>query len=371
MSRQDSLKRLLSIRMRVHPTWFPTVVLITAILVTQYPGYYPLWERILLGLLGSLLFLIIIIVIGILTNLAAILSNIQVRNATLFIFGEVIIVPEDGLRPEHEVIIALVTLLLYLVVAIIFNGLYLVQSHLSHSPFVLLLQWLAFFWYILALLHIMPVYPLACGRLVVAGIWKWKRQYFRVLRFSARTGLGLGVILALAGLALIVMSGGHSTNGWLLILLGWSLYGAAVFSLRRATLLGILRSTTAGNIMTRELAVISPDIRLIDVIRDYVMVTGQDYFAVTKTGKLLGTITVRDIKRVAKKRWDSTTINGIMKTGKNLRTLTVEDATADIVEQMDQFRVDRIPVLGGEDIIGVVTRDGITRMVKTRARLKV
>ena len=371
MSRQDSLKRLLSIRMRVHPTWFPTVVLITAILVTQYPGYYPLWERILLGLLGSLLFLVIIIVIGILTNLAAILSNIKVRNATLFIFGEVIIVPEDGLRPEHEVIIALVTLLLYLVVAIIFNGIYLVQSQLSHSPFVLLLQWLAFFWYILAILHIIPVYPLACGRLVVAGIWKWKGKYFRVLRFSARAGLGLGVILALAGLALIITSGGHSTNGWLFILMGWSLYRAAVFSVRRATLLGILSYTTAGNIMTRELAVISPDIKLTDVIRDYVMVTGQDYFTVIKAGRLLGTITVRDIKRVAKKRWDSTTVNGIMKTGKNLRTLTAEDTTADIVELMDQLKVDRIPVLGGEDIIGVVTRDGITRIVKTRARLKV
>jgi predicted transcriptional regulator len=371
MSSQDYLKRLLSIRMRVHPTWVLAIFLITAVLVTQYPGYYPLWERILLGLLGSLLFLAFIIIIGLLTNLAAILAHIRIRNATLFIFGEVIVVPEDGLRPEHEVIIAVVTLLLYLVVAILFNGLYLVQSHISNSPFVLLLQWLAFFWYILTLLHIIPVFPLAGGRLLVAGIWKWKGKYLHVLRFSARIGFGLGICLALAGLVLILRSGGHSANGWLLIFLGWALQGAATFSLRRAALLGILKYTTAGNIMTKDLTVISPDLKLGDVVRDYVLVTGQDYFAVTEAGKLLGTLTVHDIRRIAKKRWDSTTVNMVMKTGKNLRTVSGEETTSHIVEQMDQLKVDRIPVLEGNDIIGVVTRDGIIRIVRTRARLKI
>jgi CBS domain-containing protein len=371
MPRQDSLSSLLSVHIRIHPTLFFVPILITAILVTQYPGYYPLYERILLGLFGSLLFLAVVIIIGVLTNLAAILAHIPVRNTMFFFFGEVIIVPEDGLRPEHEVIIALFTLLLYLVVAIIFNGLYLVQSHAISSPFVLLLQWLAFFWYILTLMHIIPVFPLACGRLVVAGLWKWRWKYLKVLRFSAMIAFGLGICLALGGLALILQSGGHSTNGWLFIFLGWSLQGGAAFSLRRTALLGLLNHTTAANVMTQDFTIISPDQKIGDLVRNRILVTGQDYFAVNEGSELLGILTVQDIKRVARKRWDSTQVKAVMRTGHNLKTVRGEENTSHVIEQMDQLRADRIPVIQGNTITGVVTRAGISRLVKTRARLKI
>ncbi len=371
MFRQDYLKRILSIRIRVHLTWSLSIILITVILVTQYPGYYPLWERILLGFTGGLLFLALIIIVGLLTNLAAILSHIRVRNAMLFIFGEVIIVPEDDLRPEHEVILALITLLLTLVVAVLFNGLYLVQSHISNSPFILILQWLAFFWYILTLLHIIPVFPLAVGRLLVAGIWKWKGRYLRLVRLSAITGIILGICLAMGGLALILRSGGHSANGWLLIFLGWSLQSAATFSLRRATLLETLKDITATNVMTRDLQLIRPDLKLSDVVRDYILVTGQDYFAVTETGQLLGTLTIRDVKRVAKKRWESTPVYKVMKASKDIMTVSGEESVSQIVEQLDQLKVDRVPVLEEGNITGMVTRDGIKRLVKTRTRIKI
>ena len=56
--------RFFSVRVRLHPTWYVAVVLVTGILVTQYTGYSALWQRILLGLAGSLLFMFSMIIVA-------------------------------------------------------------------------------------------------------------------------------------------------------------------------------------------------------------------------------------------------------------------------------------------------------------------
>ena len=161
MDSQTVPRLLNSTRIRLHPTWYLAIILITTILVTQYPGNYTFRDRIFLGLAGGLLFLASMTLVQVLTNLAARLIHIPVRNAMLFVFGGVAQVPEDSTSPGRELATAGVNLVLNFGAAVIFNWLFLRRAEADTSVIVLLLQWLAFFWYIVALFHLLPAYPLA------------------------------------------------------------------------------------------------------------------------------------------------------------------------------------------------------------------
>jgi len=371
MNKQSFLARFLSIRMQVHPTWYLATILITVILVTQYPGDYLLVERIIFGLLGSLLFLATIAVVSFVHNLVATLMYVSIKNVTLFVFDGVTVVPGDGTQPGREALLAGITWWLNLAAAGIFNWIYLSQPDTSRSPMVLLLQWLAFFWYMLAIFHILPAFPLAGGRLMAAIIWRIRGNYLKSVRFSARIGWLFGMGLSLWGVAVLVTTGGRTVNALLLIFFGWALQGASSLSLKRASILGALEDIKARNIMTMEFAIIGADLIISDIIRDYVLITGQDFFPIAEGKRLLGIITADDIKSIPKRRWKSTSVGSVMTLSRTVRTVSGYDSAAHAIEMMDQFSVESLPVLDNGYIIGILTRSDLERLANVRSRLKV
>ncbi len=371
MDNRPLLRRLLSVRVRVHATWFVAGMLITGILVTQYAGYRALWERILLGLFGSLLFFLSMVVVAVAGHALAIIARIRVSNITLFAFGGVTVVPEDSTRPGREALMAGATLLLNFAAAGLFNWAYLRAANTNGSLLVPLLQWLAFFWYMVAIFHILPAFPLAGGRILTAAVWKSTGNYLRAVRWSGRIGFVLGVGIGILGLVRLLGTGGQTTNGLLLVFVGWALEGAAVVSMRRGALLHALRDTTAGNIMSTEFPTISPSMSVEEIVRGRVLINGQDYFAVADQGKLLGIVTAREIGHLPKNRWDSASAGNVMRLPKHLGTASSEYSAAEVLEEMDRLRVHRIPIMQEDQMVGIVAREGILRLAEVRARLRV
>jgi CBS domain-containing protein len=370
MDNQSKPKRLRSIRVHVHASWYLVVILISGILVTQFPVSYHLPERIFLGTLGGLLFLISLIVVQFLTNLVAILLRIPVRNCTLLVFGGVSPVPENGTSPAREIALAIITLLLNLIMAAIFNWLNLSQSNTNNPSIISILQWLAFLWYMLAIVHIVPAFPLVGGRILAALIWKATRNYTHSMTIAATIGSYIGICLSLGGIALLGLAG-QIVNGMMLIFFGWALQRGAAFSKRRFGLLGILQNTTAKNIMTKEFPSIGPGLNLEQLIHDHVLVTGRDFFVVADQGKLLGIVTFKNIKHVSKNRWGSTSVGSIMTPWKVAETISGEQPAANVLEEIDQFGVDRLPISENGEIIGVVIRDDLYRLARIRVQLKI
>jgi CBS domain-containing protein len=116
---------------------------------------------------------------------------------------------------------------------------------------------------------------------------------------------------------------------------------------------------------------IGPDRSLGQVIHDHILKTGQDYFAVTEEGRLLGVVVARNMKRVKRASWDSTPVGRIMTPAAAVSTVQGERPAAHILEQMDQFRVDNIPVLEKNELIGIVVREKLMRLARIRAELRV
>jgi CBS domain-containing protein len=136
-------------------------------------------------------------------------------------------------------------------------------------------------------------------------------------------------------------------------------------------LLASLKDIKAKNMISGEFSSIDSNSHLDQVIRDHILKSGQDYFAVTEKGILLGVLTIGNMKRVKKLHSDSIPVGNIMIPASAVSTVQGEQSAAYILEQMDQLRVNSIPVLKDNELIGIVMREKLMRLSRLRDQLSI
>jgi len=362
------LGRILRLRLRIHRSWSLAVILITATVVTQFPVAYPFWQRIVLGIAASFLFFIAVSIRETVLSSLAISRGIPVKRVSLFIFGGVFQVAKEDTHPVLELLLAATGLLTNLIIAGVFYG---VHSVLVNTGSVLidgLVLWLAFLYFMLALFHFVPVFPLDGGRLLRLLLWKVTGDYDRATRIASWAGEGMGLLFIAGGILVLILSR-QWFNGLVLILIGWVLQIAAIHSRRQALRREALQGLTARDVIARDYPIISQELSLGQLVRDYILVTGQRYFAVADGVKLEGVVSMRNIKPIPKERWDSTPVGEIMTPASELKTAQAEQPASSLLEQMDELGIDCMPVLEQDKVIGIVVQDNLRHLVRTRAEL--
>jgi CBS domain-containing protein/Zn-dependent protease len=363
------LNRMLGVRLRLHPTWAVAFILIIAVVVTQFPEAYPVWQRVILGVASSLLFFIAVGLREVILNFLAINRGIPLQRVTLYAFGGLPQIPKGDTRPLIELLMVAAGLLVNLVIVGI---LYAVHSALVKTDNVLIdgiILWTTYLFFLLSLLHFIPVFPLDGGRLLRTLLWKLTGNYDRSTNIASWAGQGLGLLFVAGGILLLVLS--HQWfNGLLLLFTGWVLYLAAIQSRRQTALREALQHIAARDMISGESPIMAtPQLTVGQLVRDCVLVTGQRYFVVAEEGKLLGVVTIRDIKRVPKKRWNSAKVSKAMTPAKRLRTASAQQSAASVLELMDELGIKRMPVLENGQVIGVISQDSLKRLNKTRVEL--
>ncbi len=362
-----NLGRIFGVSIQLHYTWALALILITAIMVTQFPSAYPLWQRISLGIVTSLLFFMSVSIREFVISLTAISRGIPLKRTTLFVFGGISQISKESTRPVLELLIAAAGLLSSLLIAGVF---YWIYSGLVDTGSVMiagLIQWLAFIYFMLFLFHFIPGFPLDGGRILRAVLWQVTGNYERATLITSWSGWVIG-LLCIAGGILLMIAERQWFDGLMLAGLGWVLQTAAAQSRRQAVLCEALKKIKAQDIMTRECSLISPQSTISQLIRDYILVTGQRYCLVGDGDKLEGIVTVNDIKRVPKKHRGAH-IDKIMTPASELKTAHPQKSAASLLGQMDEQGVDHMPVLEEDKVIGIVARDSLIRLAQSRAEL--
>jgi len=365
-----NLGQIFGIRIRLHYTWSIAFILIVAAVVTQFPEVYPLWQRMIVGIGGCLLFLIAISIRELVLTLLAISKGISVKRVTLFVFGGVPQITREGTVPVLELLLAAAGLLSNLLIAGMFYGVHVVLVNAGNIMIEGLIQWLAFICFMLALFHFIPGFPLDGGRVLRAILWRATGNYDRVTRIVSWTGRGIGLLLFVGGILLLII-----TQQWfvgiLLAFPGWVLQSAAAQSHRQAVVGEALEGIMAGSTMSKECPFASPQVTISQLVQNCILVTGQRYFVVVDGVQLQGIVTMRSIKSIPKERWDSTRIGEIMTPASELRTAHPEQTARSVLEQMDELETNQMPVLEDDKVIGIVTRDSLIRTVKAWAELHI
>jgi CBS domain-containing protein len=123
--------------------------------------------------------------------------------------------------------------------------------------------------------------------------------------------------------------------------------------------------------MTQESHFISPQISLSELVHTIILVTSQRYFVVTDGAQWQGVLTLRSLKAVPRKKWDSTPIGEVMTPASQVRPVRVEQSAVSLLEQMDDSGIDEVPVMEADRVVGIISRDSLRQLARTRRELRI
>jgi Zn-dependent protease/CBS domain-containing protein len=367
MSGNISLGRVFGIPLRLNYTWFIIFALVTYSLVFDVAYQtYPIEQRIILGILTSLLFFASIITHELAHSILAIRNNIPVKDITLFVFGGVSQITKEATRPRAELSIAIVGPLTSLALAGIFYGLHLLLAGTQQILAASLMQRLALINVLLAVFNLIPGFPLDGGRIFRALVWHRTHDYHRATRIATKVGQGIAYAFIAGGIALIFAFQLWLDGVWL-IFIGWFLNDAARASYQQVLLRDALIGITARQVTDYDCPLISPHLNLMELVQQHILPTGRSCFLISWGAELEGMVTLQQIKKVPRSRWAITSVQDIMTPASKLKVAYADQDILSVLQEMNGESANHIPVIEAGKIIGIINREDIARFLRTRA----
>ncbi|MBN2186087.1 MAG: site-2 protease family protein [Dehalococcoidia bacterium] len=366
MRHSIGLGRIFGIPLRLHYTWFIIFVLLTISLVVYFPGDYPLEQRILSGILTSGLFFASIVAHELAHSALAIHNHIAVKDITLFVFGGVSQITREATHPRTEFLIAVVGPLASLALGGIFYGVHLLLA--AHPLLAAFMLWLAIINVILAVFNLVPGFPLDGGRMLRAIVWQRTNNYQKAT--SIATKVGRGIAYAFIAVGIVIALAYHSwLNGLWLVFIGWFLHDAARASYQQALLREYLSGITVRHVMDHGCPLVARDFSLRDLAQQYILPTGRTCFPVTREAELEGMITLQQIGKISKAKWDSTLVQDVMTPASKLKTTYPDQDILALLQEMNNEIANHMPVIERGKVIGVLNREDLNRFLRTRTSL--
>ncbi len=364
-----NLGKLFGIQLRLHYTWFIIFIFLTLLLVSPHWSSFLWW---LTGIITSLLFFASVIAHELAHSLVGRVNNIPIKSITLFIFGGVAQMTREAKSAGAELKMAVAGPACSLAIGGLFGLLWLFNPGLS-EPIATMLLWLAYINGALAVFNLIPGFPLDGGRVFRSLLWHFTGNYQRSTRIATRVGQGVGYLFILGGILIIFLRpfGLSWFNGLWLAFIGWFLGNAASASYRQAQWREALQGFTASQVMTSDYPVVPLSITVSQLVQGYIFTSGRGCFLVADEDGVRGILTLPNIKSVSQSNWGVTQVREIMTPVDKLKIAHPDQDALSILEQMDESSINQMPVVSEGRVIGLITRDTLIRLLRTRAELRI
>lgn len=366
------LGRYFGISIRLHYSWFIIFILITWALATgSFRSSYPDWSPATywgLGVATSVLFFCSVLIHELSHSLVAQAAGIPVKAITLFVFGGVSQISKEPRSPNVEFRMALAGPLSSLILGGIFWGIHVATRDVN-QPAAALSYWLAWINAVNAGFNLIPGYPMDGGRVLRSIIW-WRTGSLRnSTRIAAIIGRAIGYLFIFGGIFWIFW--GNWLNGLWIALIGWFLETVAAGSYQQVAFQDILRGHKVSEVMTRECPAVSPKLTVEQLVHDYVLNSGRRCFPVVDDSRLLGLVTLNDIKGVPRELRLTKTVQETMTPFDKLKWVKPDDDLTDVLQILTTEDVNQLPVVENGSIVGMIARDNLLSFIRTRSELRV
>lgn len=359
--------KIFGITIRLHYSWFIIFALITWQLVTNFPGgNLSTAARIGVGLAASVLLFGSLIAHEVMHSVVAQASGIPVHSITLFIFGGVSQITKEPEKPGDEVRIALAGPLTSLVCGGLFFGIwFLTESAPSMIHDVIL--WLGETNVILAVFNLIPGFPLDGGRVLRGILWRQKRNMREATKVAANIGRGVGYVFIIGGIFLIFS--GVVFQGFWIAFIGWFLENAAAGSYRQVALNEILQGHTASEVLTKDCTIVPPDITVQELVNEQILTGGRRCFPVAADNRVVGLITLNDVRGVPRNLWDTKKVSEAMIPADKMVSVAPNEDLVKVFQILTEKDINQVPVVEGGKVVGMIGRDALLAFVRVRADL--
>jgi len=357
------LGRVVGIEIRVHWSWYFVFALLTwSLSEGLFREEHPEWEPAIAwaaGVATSLLLFGSILLHELSHSLVARHLGLGVRSITLFIFGGVSSLAEEPTKPVDELRIAIVGPATSFLLAALFalTGLALWGTGLDTAAF-----YLAAINLVLGVFNLLPGFPLDGGRLLRAAVWNRSGNMIEATRVASWSGSALGFVLM--GLGVVMALAGGLLSGVWFIVIGWFLRSQADASYAHALTRNVLEAIPVSAVLEQDHHAVHPNTSLSSLLSTYFLHYYDRYYAVTEDGRLLGLVTLSDLRKFPRGEWDNRTVAEVMTPADRLISLVEADDLGHAAELIAQSNVHQLPVLNDGHLVGFVTRSDVIRVLE-------
>lgn len=372
MSWSLRIGKVFGIPIYIHFSWLLILVIII-FTFSQSGVILPKGESILVrvsgGLATALLLFASVIAHEVSHGLLAIRYGIPVKRITLFVLGGVAQTAKEATRPWAEIAVALAGPMCSFLIAMFFCGIWFATRDSFSDPFagnpVFALVVINL---LLAILNLLPGFPLDGGRVVRALFWWITKNYRLATQIASTIGQGIAFTVMLAGIAVMLLSaeyqGFDPFSGLYLAFFGWFLQNAASVSYQQTVIRHNLEDLTVNQVMAIETprCVVSASLNLQQLAQEHIMPTRYSYLPVAEGGKLAGVITLRGVNSVPRQLWAFTSVTGVMHQPRQFLTISADQSALSALEQMEEYDIDQLVIVDEDTIVGVITKDALIHL---------
>ena len=367
------------IPIKLHFTLIIVFFLISWTLATGFmPHYYPnlytsqYW---IMGIIGAIVLFVSILLHELSHSLLSIRYEIQVNQIILFIFGGISDIKDETKEFKKEFKIALAGPLTSYALSGLFWILFIIISFLndnqqnignSLSAVEGILLYSSMVNLIIGSFNLIPAFPLDGGRMLRAGLTKWKNDFDLATRIASKIGIAISFVII--GLGFIAIVKGSFLSGFWLIIIGWFINSGAQTYLEQNELSTRLKGIKLREIMNINFIAVNPDLKLSELIRDYFNVYWKSAFPVINCDKqLVGMITTEAISKKNRIEYENKKVSEMMIPVSELIVMSSDKEINDALKQLFRKRMSRVFIIDQQSqLVGLVSKSDILHLAQER-----
>ncbi len=367
------IAKILGIPIYLDATWLLIFGLITYTLAMDFRQMHPQWtptEHWSLGILTSLLFFASVLFHELAHSVVALHYQIPVHSITLFLFGGIARIGREPSKPIQEFNIAVAGPLASILLAGAFGAMTLLFP--SAQMVGALAKILGGSNFILAVFILAPGFPLDGGRIFRAIVWGITKDFSRATLIAGSSGRVVAyALMAIGGYEAFYKNDWYS--GLWLGVIGLYLLNAAQQSIAQMTIRDALAGLHASDVMSHEVPTIEGHITLEEYGAE-VLRTGRRCHLVLSGDRLVGMMNVHTLNSVPREQWANNSVQSAMIPRDKIQWTSPDEPLLKLLERLLTADINQMPVVSGAadqapQIVGMVTRDSILRVMQTHSEL--
>ena len=367
------IAKILGIPIYLDASWLLIFGLITYLAAINYRQLHPHWtstDHWTLGILTSLLFFGSVLFHELAHSVVALYYKIPVHSITLFIFGGLARIGREPSKPMQEFNIAVAGPLASFFLAGVFGA--MMKLFPSEQMAGALAGYLFWANASLGAFNLAPGFPLDGGRIFRAIIWGVTKDFSRATLVAGSSGKVVAYALMGFGGYLAFYKNDWSSGAWLGVI-GLYLLNAAQQSIAQMTIRDALAGLHASDVMSHEVPTIDGHITLEEYGAE-VLRTGRRCHLVLSGDRLVGMMNVHTLNAVPRSEWANNSVQAAMIPRDKIQWTFPDEPLLRLLERLLSADINQMPVVSGAadeapQIVGMVTRDSILRVMQTHSEL--
>src|SRR6266511_691654 len=361
------------IPIRIHFTWLMIFGLLSWSLASGYfPQRYPdlpisaYWIK---GIVAALFLFGSVLVHELMHAITAQQLRVPMGGITLFALGGVSEMKGEPPSPSAEFLIAIVGPLASLVLAGLFWVLWrALETEGPNVTFAAIAFYLVSLNLVVAIFNLLPAFPLDGGRVLRSIIWAVTGNLKKATYLATRIGRGFAYLLITLG-AVSLFAGAGFQGVWMAVI-GFFLLQGAEASYTQVVLKEALAGIAVRDIMVKDVATVPPTLSVTDLIHHHFLVHGYGGFPVVENGRVLGIVSLSDVKRVAPAAHSRVSVREVMRPLDDRLTIAPEEDVSVALQRMAEEGLGRLIVMERGRMRGLVTKTGLSRVIQMKLALQ-